>query len=144
MPLVLDPRIPVVWRDPSTLQVGVDRPTLVLSPVSRLDERVVAALASGHGAGACPPSSPTSAWIAPRSKPPSSACDPRWAATPGRSSRRPSSSAGRAPSPMPSRASSAPAVPTSDGPTPTWLRRGTPRASWSAGTCSTPGSSESG
>jgi len=54
MPLVLDPRTPVVWRDPSTLQVGVDRPTLVLSPVSRLDERVVAAVAAGHGAGGLP------------------------------------------------------------------------------------------
>ncbi|ROS51589.1 hypothetical protein EDF50_1907 [Frigoribacterium sp. PhB24] len=54
MHLVLDPRAPVVWRDPSTLQVGVDRPTLVLNPVSRLDERVVAAVAAGHGAGGLP------------------------------------------------------------------------------------------
>lgn len=54
MHLVLDPRAPVVWRDPATLQVGVDRPALVLSPVSRLDERVVAAVAAGHGAGGLP------------------------------------------------------------------------------------------
>ena len=54
MSLVLDPRAPVVWRDTDTLQFGVDRPSLVLSPVSRLDERVVAAVAAGHGAGGLP------------------------------------------------------------------------------------------
>lgn len=54
MNLVLDPRSPVVWRDPATLQFGVDRPSLVLSPVSRLDEQVVAAVAAGHGAGGLP------------------------------------------------------------------------------------------
>lgn len=54
MNLSLDPSAPVVWRDPATLQIGVDRPSLVLSPVSRLDERVVAAVAAGHGAGGVP------------------------------------------------------------------------------------------
>lgn len=54
MSLTFDPRAPVVWRDPGTLQFGVDRPSLVLSPVSRLDERVVAAVAAGHGAGGLP------------------------------------------------------------------------------------------
>ena len=54
MNLVFDPRAPIVWRDPLTLQIGVDRPSLVLPSVSALDERVVAAVAAGHGAGGLP------------------------------------------------------------------------------------------
>jgi bacteriocin biosynthesis cyclodehydratase domain-containing protein len=47
MTIRLDPRYPVVWRSPDTLQVGIDHPVVVIRAVSDGLERVVAALASG-------------------------------------------------------------------------------------------------
>ena len=47
MVLKLDPRYPLVWRTPTTLQVGVSRPIAVLSDMSLATERMVAALVSG-------------------------------------------------------------------------------------------------
>lgn len=47
MVLKLDPRIPVVWRDPSSLQFGVAAPVAILTDVSSATERMVAALTSG-------------------------------------------------------------------------------------------------
>lgn len=47
MTLQLDPRVPVVWRSPSSLQFGVDSPRLVLEKLSTLDERLIAALRRG-------------------------------------------------------------------------------------------------
>lgn len=47
MALLLDPTIPCVWRDPHTLQFGVDRPVAVLNNLSGTDERLLAALRSG-------------------------------------------------------------------------------------------------
>jgi bacteriocin biosynthesis cyclodehydratase domain-containing protein len=41
----------VLWRDPDTLQVGVERVLVVLRGVSRLEEAVVAALVAGRGDG---------------------------------------------------------------------------------------------
>ena len=50
MLLHLDPCHPVVWRDPSTLQLGVDVVVAVLTDVDAADERLLAALARGvHG-----------------------------------------------------------------------------------------------
>ncbi len=47
MILRLDPRVPRVWRDPHTLQFGVDRVLVVLNAVSLAEERIVHALAAG-------------------------------------------------------------------------------------------------
>lgn len=47
MVLKLDPRIPVVWRDPSSLQFGVAAPVAILTDVSSATEHMVAALSSG-------------------------------------------------------------------------------------------------
>ncbi|MDO7881348.1 hypothetical protein [Antiquaquibacter soli] len=47
MILKLDPRWPLVWRDPATLQIGIDPPRAVLGGLSALEERLVAALAVG-------------------------------------------------------------------------------------------------
>ena len=47
MVLKLDPRIPVVWRNPDTLQVGVDVPLMVLPDVTIGEQRVIAALVTG-------------------------------------------------------------------------------------------------
>lgn len=47
MTLRLDPRVPVVWRTPSSLQFGVDSPRLVLEQLGALDERLIAALRGG-------------------------------------------------------------------------------------------------
>lgn len=47
MALRLDPRFPLVWRTPQSLQFGLDRPRVVLDEVSPADERVVAALVAG-------------------------------------------------------------------------------------------------
>lgn len=52
MLLHLDPRHPVVWRDPSTLQLGVDHVVAVLADVDATDERLLAALARGVRGGA--------------------------------------------------------------------------------------------
>ncbi|HSP51492.1 MAG TPA: hypothetical protein VLO00_01230 [Cryobacterium sp.] len=47
MTLRLDPRYPVVWRSPESIQVGVDHPLVVITAMSPGLERVVAALAVG-------------------------------------------------------------------------------------------------
>jgi bacteriocin biosynthesis cyclodehydratase domain-containing protein len=47
MVLKLDPRFPLLWRDPNSLQFGSDRPLLVLNSVSEPAERVIAALVAG-------------------------------------------------------------------------------------------------
>ena len=47
MVLKLDPRYPVVWRSPSSLQVGVDPALVRLDDVTELQERMLAALAVG-------------------------------------------------------------------------------------------------
>jgi len=49
MALRLDPRVPLVWRDPHTLQLGVDAPRAVLHDVTPAAERLVAALQRGVG-----------------------------------------------------------------------------------------------
>lgn len=51
MAIRLDPRLPLVWRTPDSLQLGVDRPPVVLSAVSRLDERLLDALGRGISRG---------------------------------------------------------------------------------------------
>jgi bacteriocin biosynthesis cyclodehydratase domain-containing protein len=43
----LDPRIPLVWRSPNELQLGVDRAVVRLQKVSRADERMITALRAG-------------------------------------------------------------------------------------------------
>ena len=47
MVLKLDPRYPIVWRSPSSLQVGVDPAIVRLDDVTELQERMLAALAVG-------------------------------------------------------------------------------------------------
>lgn len=47
MILRLDPRWTLVWRDPFTLQVGVDPSAVVLESVSSAEERIIAALTVG-------------------------------------------------------------------------------------------------
>lgn len=47
MVLRLDPRFPLLWRTPHSLQFGLDRPRVVLEAVSPADERVIAALVTG-------------------------------------------------------------------------------------------------
>jgi bacteriocin biosynthesis cyclodehydratase domain-containing protein len=47
MVLRLDPRYPVVWRTPSSVQLGVDPAAVVLEGISELQERMLAALAVG-------------------------------------------------------------------------------------------------
>ncbi|HEY4268207.1 MAG TPA: TOMM precursor leader peptide-binding protein [Galbitalea sp.] len=47
MVLRLDPDLPLVWRDPFSLQFGVDPARVVLREVSAGDERVIGALRSG-------------------------------------------------------------------------------------------------
>jgi bacteriocin biosynthesis cyclodehydratase domain-containing protein len=47
MVLKLDPRIPIVWRNPDTLQVGVDAPLMVFTDVTIAEQRVIAALVGG-------------------------------------------------------------------------------------------------
>ncbi|MDQ0743600.1 bacteriocin biosynthesis cyclodehydratase domain-containing protein [Clavibacter sp. B3I6] len=51
MAIRLDPRLPLVWRTPDSLQLGVDRPPVVLTAVSRLDERLLDALRHGISRG---------------------------------------------------------------------------------------------
>jgi len=51
MAIRLDPRLPLVWRTPDSLQIGVDRPPVVLTAVSRLDERLLDALRHGISRG---------------------------------------------------------------------------------------------
>lgn len=47
MVLLLDPRLPRVWRTPDCVQFGVDRPVLVLDGVTAAEERMLAALSDG-------------------------------------------------------------------------------------------------
>ncbi len=47
MVLRLDPRFPLLWRTPQSLQFGTDRPRVVLEAVSHADELVIAALVTG-------------------------------------------------------------------------------------------------
>jgi hypothetical protein len=43
----LDPGLPVVWRTPKSLQIGLDPARVVLSDVSAVQERLLAAVATG-------------------------------------------------------------------------------------------------
>ncbi len=47
MILRLDPRIPIVWRDPTSMQFGIDPARVVLHDVSTASERMIAALTTG-------------------------------------------------------------------------------------------------
>ncbi len=47
MTLTLDPRYPLVWRTPNSLQLGVDNPPVVLDSVTLGHERMLAGLAVG-------------------------------------------------------------------------------------------------
>lgn len=47
MALRIDPHVPHVWRSPTAVQFGVDRPSVVLENVSNGDERMLAALMGG-------------------------------------------------------------------------------------------------
>lgn len=47
MILRLDPRLPLVWRSPSSVQLGVDPVVVVLDDVTERDERMLAALVVG-------------------------------------------------------------------------------------------------
>ncbi|MCU1576544.1 MAG: hypothetical protein JWP70_1248 [Leifsonia sp.] len=47
MVLRLDPRIPLVWRSPDVVQLGVERPLAVVTDASTADERMLEALAGG-------------------------------------------------------------------------------------------------
>jgi bacteriocin biosynthesis cyclodehydratase domain-containing protein len=49
MVLKLDARVPLVWRDPFSLQFGVDPARVVLRDVSTADERIIHALSTGVG-----------------------------------------------------------------------------------------------
>lgn len=47
MVLRLDPRFPVVWRTPSSVQLGVDPPAAIVEALTETQERMLAALAVG-------------------------------------------------------------------------------------------------
>lgn len=47
MTLRLDPRWPLVWRTPTSVQIGIDPPLVILDPVTELEERLLAAIAVG-------------------------------------------------------------------------------------------------
>jgi bacteriocin biosynthesis cyclodehydratase domain-containing protein len=47
MVLKLDPSYPLVWRSPTSLQLGVASPVVVLDDVTPSDERIIAALSAG-------------------------------------------------------------------------------------------------
>jgi bacteriocin biosynthesis cyclodehydratase domain-containing protein len=47
MVLRIDPRLPLVWRSPSSLQLGVDAPPVTLVDVSEAQERMISALVAG-------------------------------------------------------------------------------------------------
>ncbi|MDH6180433.1 bacteriocin biosynthesis cyclodehydratase domain-containing protein [Microbacteriaceae bacterium SG_E_30_P1] len=51
MTIRIDPRWPLVWRDPFTLQIGIDPPRVVLEHVTTLEERVISALRIGATRG---------------------------------------------------------------------------------------------
>ncbi len=50
MILKLDPRWPLVWRSPTSVQIGIDPPRVILHDVTETDERMLAALAVGVSA----------------------------------------------------------------------------------------------
>jgi bacteriocin biosynthesis cyclodehydratase domain-containing protein len=54
MVLRLDPTLPVVWRTPDSLQIGIDSPVVVLEQVTIADERLLSALRSGVAEPALP------------------------------------------------------------------------------------------
>lgn len=47
MILRLDPRLPLVWRTPASVQLGIDPVVVVLDDVTELDERMLSALVVG-------------------------------------------------------------------------------------------------
>jgi bacteriocin biosynthesis cyclodehydratase domain-containing protein len=47
MVLKLDPRLPLVWRTPTSIQLGVDAPPVRLDELSNAQERMIAALVAG-------------------------------------------------------------------------------------------------
>ncbi len=47
MALALDPALPLLWRSPTTVQIGLDRPSVVLTGVTTADERMLWALRLG-------------------------------------------------------------------------------------------------
>jgi bacteriocin biosynthesis cyclodehydratase domain-containing protein len=47
MVIRLDPRYPLVWRSPDTIQLGIDNPVVVIAGVTPALERVIAALRGG-------------------------------------------------------------------------------------------------
>lgn len=47
MVLRIDPRYPLVWRSPSTLQIGASVPRVVFAELNEVDERLIAALSVG-------------------------------------------------------------------------------------------------
>ena len=47
MILALDPTLPVVWRSPTSLQIGIDRPAVVVTGVTTADELMISALQLG-------------------------------------------------------------------------------------------------
>jgi bacteriocin biosynthesis cyclodehydratase domain-containing protein len=47
MILRLDPRLPLVWRSPTSVQLGIDPPVAVLHDVTEAQERLLAALSAG-------------------------------------------------------------------------------------------------
>lgn len=51
MVLRLDPRYPLVWRDPMSLQIGAETPVVTLANVSQPVERLIAALMAGISRG---------------------------------------------------------------------------------------------
>jgi bacteriocin biosynthesis cyclodehydratase domain-containing protein len=47
MILRLDPRLPLVWRSPTSVQLGIDPPIVVIEDVTETQERLLAALSAG-------------------------------------------------------------------------------------------------
>ncbi len=47
MALKLDTRFPLVWRNPSSIQFGIDEPSVILDHLTGADERMIAALVVG-------------------------------------------------------------------------------------------------
>lgn len=54
MVLRLDPALPLVWRTPDSLQLGIDSPVVVLEQVTAADERLLSALQAGVADAALP------------------------------------------------------------------------------------------
>jgi len=47
MILRVDPRLPLVWRSPTSAQFGIDPPAIVLTDVTEIQEKILAALVAG-------------------------------------------------------------------------------------------------